>query len=58
MVEPKAHQLYKQIGHCALTIVNASAGTGSVTGQWELLQLDANAVVFANRTYIDGLLRI
>jgi len=53
MVDPKAHQLYKQVGRCALTIVNASAGTGSVTGQWELLQLDANAVVFAHRTYID-----
>jgi len=53
MVDPKAHQLYKQVGQCALTVVNASAGTGSVSGQWELLQLDANAVVFTHRTYID-----
>jgi len=53
MVDPKAHQLYKQVDHCALTIINASAGTGSVTGQWELLQLDGNAAVFAYRSYLD-----
>jgi len=53
MVDPKAHQLYKQLGECAINVVNASAGTGTVTNQWELLSLDANAIVIANRTYID-----
>jgi len=53
MADPKAHQLYKQVGVCSLSVVNASAGTGSVTGQWELLQLDANVAIFASRVYID-----
>jgi len=53
MVDPKAHQLYKQLGETAITVTNASAGTGTVTNQWELLSLDANAIVVANRTYID-----
>jgi len=53
MPDPKAHQLYKQVGHSGLTVVNATGGTGSVTNQWELIQLDANAAIMVYRTYID-----
>jgi len=51
--EPKAHQLSKQIDFCALVVTNPSAGTGTVTNQWELIQLDANTAMIACRTYID-----
>lgn len=53
MPEPKAHQLYKQVGGTAVTIVGASAGNGSVTGQWKLIQLSASTAILVNRTYID-----
>jgi len=51
--KPKAHQLYKQVGLGALVVTNASAGTGTITNQWEIIQLDANTAMIAYRTYID-----
>jgi len=53
MREPKAHQLYKQVGYSAVGIINASAGSGIATNQWDLIQLDANTGMVAYRTYID-----
>jgi len=53
MADPKAHQLYKQIGYSTVEITNASAGTGTVSNQWELIQLDSNTAMVTYRTYID-----
>jgi len=53
MADPKAHQLYKQIEECALEVISTSLGTGTVTNQWQLLQVDGNAAIIAYRTYID-----
>jgi len=53
MANPKAHQLYKQAGLTSIAIINASAGTGSASSQWELLFVDANVAIVAHRTYID-----
>ncbi|HIN77797.1 MAG TPA: hypothetical protein EYM97_03100 [Gemmatimonadetes bacterium] len=53
MVDPKAHQLYKQLDSCLLNVTNASAGTGTVTNQWDLLDLSVVQAVITNRTYID-----
>ena len=53
MAEPKAHQLYKQVGATGVTVVNASAGTVTVTGGWEVIQADADAVFVTSRSYID-----
>ena len=53
MPDPKAHQLYKQVGYSAVGIINASAGTGTASHQWELIHVDANLAYVAYRTYID-----
>jgi hypothetical protein len=53
MADPKAHQLYKQVGYSAVAITSASGGTGTASHQWELIQLDADVAVLAYRTYID-----
>jgi len=51
MVDPKAHQLYKQLAEC-----NAEYRTegSTVTGSgWEIIDESSEALVVANRTYID-----
>jgi len=53
MVDPKAHQLYKQIPGSGIAIDDASAGTGSASNGWELIQLDLNTAIAVYRTYID-----
>jgi len=51
--KPKAHQLYKQIEEGVLAVINASAGTGTISNQWDLILLDANVAIIAYQTYID-----
>ena len=53
MAEPKAHQLYKQVGVAALNVVNASGGLATVTGGWEVILVDLNVAAIAHRNYID-----
>jgi len=47
--DPKAHQLYKQIGSTLLTVGVSVDATTSSGGGWEVIEDD----VIANRTYID-----
>jgi len=49
MADPKAHQLYKQIGSTLFTVGVSVDATTSSGGGWEVITDD----VVANRTYID-----
>jgi len=53
MVDPKAHQLYKQVGSSGIGIIDASAGTGAASNGWELIQVNTNTAIAVYRTYID-----
>lgn len=53
MVDPKAHQLYKQIGY-TLTVFNSSPGESTTAGAgWEVLTGPTGQTVTAFRDYID-----
>jgi len=53
MADPKAHQLYKQIGY-TLTVFNSSAGESTTVGPgWEILTGPSGQTVTAFRNYID-----
>jgi len=52
MVDPKAHQLYKQVTGC--TTQYRSEGSVIVgSSGWEIIRDDANMLILAHRTYID-----
>jgi hypothetical protein len=50
--DPKAHQLYKQVGGTTF-IYDAETPFSTTTGEWNILAEDANAVVIVRREYID-----
>ena len=51
MADPKAHQLYKQLSECNAQY-RTEGSTVSGTG-WEIIAETSEALVIANRTYID-----
>jgi hypothetical protein len=51
MVDPKAHQLYKQLPG-SLFMNSGSPGSSAASNGWEILE-ESGVVYFINRTYID-----
>jgi len=52
MPDPKAHQLYKQVGGCSAQYTSDTPFS-TASGQWVIIREDANMLILAYRTYID-----